>query len=189
MYSINYFKRFLPKGTFLLANPIDSRSVSSLHWYRSIFFFFSLSLSLSTIRWMRDLCRESAGLTSGEIYSLETGGSDEPRDEYLVYLHYFPAGLWYGFPLNYAAAFMQINRNKFLTARPGDEWPPTYYDLRLINALTLSSLYEVLLWCVLCSFNFFFFVISLYCWFWLIGLVNLDQKLFLIFWINRICSS
>lgn len=89
---------------------------------------------------MRDLCRESAGLTSGEIYSLETGGSDEPRDEYLVYLHYFPAGLWYGFPLNYAAAFMQINRNKFLTARPGDEWPPTYCDLRLINALTLPSL-------------------------------------------------
>lgn len=164
MYSSNYFKRFLPKGTFL-ANPIDSRSVSGLHdivrsllFSLPLFFFLSpfqpLALYSLNARFMSWIC----GLDEREIYSLETGGSDEPRprDEYLVYLHYFPAGLWYGFPLNYAAAFMQINRNKFLTACPGDEWP-TYCDLRLINALLQSCTKFRLLWCVLCSFNFFFF--------------------------------
>lgn len=78
MYSSNYFKRFLPKGTFL-ANPIDSRSVSGLHdivrsllFSLLLFFFFSLpSNHWRCIRWMRDLCRESAGLTSGKFIPLK----------------------------------------------------------------------------------------------------------------------
>lgn len=77
MYSSNYFKRFLPKGTFL-ANPIDSRSVSGLHdivrsllFSLLLFFFFLPSNHWRCIRWMRDLCRESAGLTSGKFIPLK----------------------------------------------------------------------------------------------------------------------
>lgn len=139
-----FFFLFLLKGAFL-GQPIHplidswfglwftlSLEPSFLFSFLS-FFFYYVSFVARCIRWMRGLRRESADSSSrkfipSKLKRGERRRSDEPRPWRVSRTSpLFPVhgAVWYAdtriAALDYAAVFMQIDGNKFLTARPDDQ--------------------------------------------------------------------